>query len=98
MSGSRRSLAPAARASSGWRHDWRARTMSDASFEDGAERPLRLVAVDADDVTVISSLLQDAVLSVCDIRWDRRRRELALLVHRFRWEDSAAAEARGRGY
>ena len=70
----------------------------DASFRDGAETPLHLKAMDPDDLPVISALVQDAVLPVTEIRWDRAARRLVLLVNRFRWEDRAAAEARGRGY
>ena len=33
----------------------------DAKFEDGVERPLRLIAVDAEDLQVLSALVQDAV-------------------------------------
>ena len=35
--------------------------MTDAKFEDGGEGPLRLVAQDAEDLKVISTLIQDAV-------------------------------------
>jgi len=73
-------------------------TMTDATFEEGAERPLSLGAETAEDLAVISALVQDAVLPITEIRYDRRRRELALLVNRFRWEDRAAAEARGRAF
>ena len=60
---------------------------TDARFEDGADAaPLRLRAFDADDLAVISALVQDAVLTVGDIRHDRRARRLGLLVNRFRWE------------
>ena len=72
--------------------------MTDATFEEGAERPLSLGAETAEDLAVISALVQDAVLPITEIRYDRRRRELALLVNRFRWEDRAAAEARGRAF
>jgi hypothetical protein len=72
--------------------------MSDASFEDGAEAPLALVAEDADDLQVISALLQDAVLSVSDMRFAAKKREFGLLLNRFRWEDRAAAERASRGY
>jgi hypothetical protein len=65
----------------------------DARFEDGADAPLRLRALDADDLTVISSLVQDAVFTASAMRWDRRRRRFALLVNRFRWEEAL----RGRG-
>jgi hypothetical protein len=72
--------------------------MTDARFEDAGDGPVRLLAEDADDLPVIAALLQDAVLSGADIRYDRGRRELALLLNRFRWEDQAAAEARKRPY
>ncbi|MCB2109842.1 MAG: DUF2948 family protein [Defluviimonas sp.] len=72
--------------------------MTDARFEDGREAPLRLRAADAADVEILSALVQDAVLSGAEIRYDRRARRLDLLVNRFRWEDRAAAERRGRPY
>lgn len=63
-------------------------TGADARFEDGADRPLRLRAFDAEDLQVISALVQDGVLTVGDIRHDRRARRLGLLLNRFRWERS----------
>jgi hypothetical protein len=72
--------------------------MSDASFADGRETPLRLRATDAEDLKVISALLQDAVLPVTEMRLDRRRRRFAMLVNRFRWEDRPAAERGMRAY
>jgi Protein of unknown function (DUF2948) len=63
--------------------------MADARFEDGAEKPVNLLAQDADDLAVISALVQDAVLSASDMRWTRSKRRFALLINRFRWEDSA---------
>ena len=70
----------------------------DARFEDGAEQALALRAETPEDLAVISALVQDAVLPVTEIRWDRRARRLSLLINRFRWEDRAAAEAGRRGY
>jgi hypothetical protein len=67
--------------------------MTDARFEDGAERPLNLGAEDARDVQVVSALLQDAVLTAADLAWDRRRRRFAMLVNRFRREAGSAAQA-----
>jgi hypothetical protein len=72
--------------------------MTDARFADGAERALNLVARDAADLQVISTLVQDAVLGMSDMRWDRGRRRFALLVNRFRWEDRTGAEAGRRPY
>lgn len=72
--------------------------MADARFEDGAERPLNLMAQDAEDLAVISALVQDAVFPATEMTWDRRARKFALLLNRFRWEDRAAAEAERRPY
>ena len=35
--------------------------MNDARFEDGVDAPLHLKALDADDLPVLSALVQDAV-------------------------------------
>jgi hypothetical protein len=72
--------------------------MTDARFEDGGEAPLRLVAQDAEDLRVISALVQDAVLPVTEMKFDPKRRRFALMLNRFRWEDRAAAETVGRAY
>ncbi len=72
--------------------------MTDARFQDGGEAPLRLVAQDADDLQVISTLVQDAVLPVTEISHDPKRRRFALMLNRFRWEDRTQAEAVGRPY
>ena len=68
----------------------------DARFEDGGERPLRLKAEDADDLSVIASLVQDAVFPATEMVWQPRQRRFALLLNRFRWEDRPEAERRGR--
>lgn len=58
----------------------------DARFEDGDEKPLRLMAADQDDLTVISALVQDAVFPASQMRWLAGERRFALLLNRFRWE------------
>lgn len=70
----------------------------DARFEDAEEGPLHLLARDAEDLKVISALVQDAVLPATDMTWQKAQRRFVLLVNRFRWEDRAAAEAAGRPY
>lgn len=70
----------------------------DARFADGAERGLRLQALDADDLSVISSLLQDAVLTIADVTWQRKKRRFALLLNRFRWEDLDKADTQKRPF
>lgn len=70
--------------------------MQDARFEDGGESALKLVALDAEDLAVVSALVQDAVFPASEMSWDPSRRRFALLINRFRWEDQKAAESRGR--
>ncbi len=72
--------------------------MSDARFEEGSDAPLALFATDAEDLGILSALVQDAVLVASDMRYVAKRREFALLLNRFRWEDGAAAERAGRAY
>lgn len=59
----------------------------DARFEDASERPLKLLAETSEDVSVVGALLQDAVFPASEVRYDQKRRELAILLNRFRWED-----------
>ena len=58
--------------------------MSDARFEDGLEKPLRLIAFDAEDLQVLSAMTQDAVLPVAQMAWQSSERRFALLLNRFR--------------
>lgn len=60
----------------------------DAKFEDGAEAPLSLGAVAPDDLEVISSLVQDAVFPATEMAWRPNERRFAILLNRFRWEDT----------
>jgi hypothetical protein len=54
--------------------------------------PLRLRAEDAEDLAVISACVQDALVSVRDLAYDREARTFMLVANRFRWE---ATEAKG---
>lgn len=65
----------------------------DARFEDGGERPLRLKALDAEDLSVLSSLVQDAVFPAAEMVWTRKQRRFGILINRFRWEDAGRADA-----
>jgi hypothetical protein len=47
---------------------------------------LKLRAEDADDLAVISGLVQDALISVRDLTYDRAERRFTLVINRFRWE------------
>lgn len=68
----------------------------DASFEDGTEKPLRLVALDAADLQVVSALCQDAVFPATEMQWRPKLKRFGLLLNRFRWEDIPDSERAGR--
>lgn len=66
----------------------------DARFEDGGDRPLRLMAQDAEDLGALSALLQDAVFPGTEMKWRPAQRQFALLVNRYRWEFGGKAPER----
>lgn len=68
----------------------------DATFEDGAPRGLRLIAQTGEDVEVISSLMQDAVLPASEFEWSPSTRRFAMLINRFRWEENTTKPERVR--
>ena len=68
----------------------------DARFADADEGPLRLRALDSDDLTVISALVQDAVVTVGEVGYLRQHRRFAALVNRFRWEGQTRTPERVR--
>lgn len=55
---------------------------------------LRLLALDTEDLEVISAFTQDAVMRVSDIGLSKSDSRFALLMNRFVWE---ASDVRGRG-
>lgn len=59
----------------------------DATFEDGAEQPIRLRGESTDDLTVIASLTQDAILPASEISWLPKEHRFGLLLNRYRWEN-----------
>lgn len=67
--------------------------MSDPSINSA---PLRLLASDAEDLTVIAAALQDAVGRIGDIVYEPFARRLTLALNRFRWELEDAAALRVR--
>ncbi|MBV7410752.1 DUF2948 family protein [Maritimibacter sp. DP1N21-5] len=70
--------------------------MTDARFEDGGDKPLRLLAADAEDLGVVAALTQDAVFPATEMSWRPAARQFALLLNRFRWEDAETAKTRSR--
>jgi hypothetical protein len=54
-----------------------------------SDQPLKLRAVDIEDLTVLAACLQDAILPISDIAYMPEARRFALVANRFRWERSA---------
>lgn len=55
-------------------------------MSDDAADPLKLIALDAEDIAIISAHLQDAVLHVGDVAYLPAERRFALAARRFDWE------------
>jgi hypothetical protein len=55
-------------------------------MSDDAADPLKLIALDAEDIAIISAHLQDAVLHVGDVAYRPAERRFALAARRFDWE------------
>jgi hypothetical protein len=58
---------------------------------------LRLQADDAEDLSVISAQMQDAVLKRGDMQFDAKRRRFALVANRFAWDALPQKERRRTG-
>ena len=54
-----------------------------------AMEPLKLIALDEEDLAVVSSLLQDAVLRVADMTYVPAQKRFAAVLNRFDWETAA---------
>ena len=50
---------------------------------------LKLLALDTDDLGVISAHMQDAVFKVGDVRWSQSERNFSLAANRFVWENAS---------
>lgn len=50
--------------------------------------PLKLVAMDASDLEVISACCQDGVLKIADLEYLGREKRFLLSLNRFVWEDA----------
>jgi DUF2948 family protein len=60
---------------------------------------LKLIALDAEDLAVISAHLQDAVLKVADLAFRPREKRFAAVANRFDWMDAIEKDgARDKSY
>ena len=58
--------------------------------------PLKLIALDEEELAVVSSLLQDAVIRVADMTYVPGQKRFAAVLNRFDWEK--AVRERGKDY
>jgi hypothetical protein len=56
--------------------------------------PLKLIALDEEDLAVVSSLLQDAVMRVADMTYVPGQKRFAAVLNRFDWEGAAKRGAK----
>lgn len=68
--------------------------MTDADRAKPDDELLRLIALDQDDLAIVSAHVQDAVLLAKDIAWLSADKHFVLAMNRFAWE--AAPQARGK--
>lgn len=59
---------------------------------------LKLIALDDEDLKILSAHLQDAVLHVGDMTFIPRERRFAAIANRFNWLEAESAAANGNAY
>ncbi|MCB1506976.1 MAG: DUF2948 family protein [Hyphomicrobiaceae bacterium] len=59
--------------------------------------PLKLIALDAEDLTVLSAHLQDAVVRVGDMAYLPREKRFAMVLNRFDWQGAVKSAMSGAG-
>lgn len=64
--------------------------------QEAGEERLRLRARELDDLSVISALVQDALVPIGDIAFVEPDHSFVLAINRFRWEQKASARRRER--
>jgi len=57
-------------------------------------KPLRLLAQDPEDLDIISAAMQDAVLKVGEIVYEKKAKRLTIAFNRYRWEAGGGARVR----
>ena len=58
---------------------------------------LKLAALDAEDLGVVSAQMQDAVLRLGDFSYTAKKRQFALVANRFAWDEGSAPQRRRTG-
>ncbi len=56
--------------------------------------PLKLVALDEEDLKIVSAHVQDAIVKVADILWSPREGTFIVPMNRFAWEETQGSRRR----
>lgn len=59
-------------------------------------QPIKLTALDGEDLEIISAHVQDAVLRVGDFAYRRGEKRVLILLNRFDWQDAQSGGGRRR--
>jgi hypothetical protein len=60
-------------------------------------QPIRVMAKDAEDLAVVASCLQDALVPLSEMRFLKGENRFVMLVNRFRWEQGDTLKGTGGG-
>ena len=60
-------------------------------------QPIRLMAKDAEDLAVVASCLQDALVPLAEMRFLKSEARFVMLLNRFRWEQADANKGDRKG-
>jgi len=60
-------------------------------------QPIRLMAKDAEDLAVVASCLQDALVPLAEMRFLKGENRFVMLLNRFRWERAEPLKGNGGG-
>ena len=58
--------------------------------------PVKFVALDRDDLEVVSTHLQDALVKVADVIWRPQEKRLVVALSRFDWLSAEGTQARAQ--
>jgi hypothetical protein len=64
-----------------------------------SDRPIRLMAKDAEDLAVVAACLQDALVPLSEMQFLKDESRVVMLLNRFRWESASESDllqAKGR--
>lgn len=63
----------------------------------GADRAFRVRAESLEDLEILSAMLQDAIVPISEIAWQRGDKRFVLITQRFRWEKVLRESAEDEG-